>query len=234
GEKTPPPPLVRPPPIPVPKETKPQPAGPMPASDALPDLIAARIGALEKTKDKVGLARAHLELALVAESQLADDPKAVMHAESALKVDPTLAPAHAILRRRLHGVKAIPAMLRHLEAEIGAATEPAGKTELLALKARLLEAAGNDAEATRNAWQQTLGHSAHHAAALKGLEIELFARTNALRGEKNDAQLEAADALQVHLAQMADAYGTEPRLAAWLHVERARILEHKLGKIDGA
>jgi tetratricopeptide (TPR) repeat protein len=233
GEKAPaPPPPLRPPP--ARRDAKPQPDGPMPASDALPDLIAARITALEHTKDKVGLSRAHLEMAIVAETTLGDEARTMLHAESALKIDPQCAPAHAILRRRLHGVKAIPAMLRHLDAEIAAATEPAGKTELLALKARLLEAAANDPEATRNAWQQTLGHSAHHAAGLKGLELELFSRTNALRGEKNDAQLEAADALQVHLAQMADSYGTEPRLAAWLHVERSRILEHKLAKIDGA
>jgi tetratricopeptide (TPR) repeat protein len=228
-----PPPGTRPP-LPRERSEPHRPSGPMPVSDALPDLLAARITALEGGKDRVGLSRAHLELAIVAETTQADDARAVLHAEAALKVDPQCAPAHAVLRRRLHGPKSIPKMLEHLDAEIGAATETAGKTELLALKARLLEASGSNPDATRAAWQQTIAYLPQHAAALKGLEVELFTRMNGVRGEKNDAQNEAADALQVHLAQMADAYGAEPRLAAWLHVERARILEHKLGKIDGA
>lgn len=240
--KAPPPPpakkSVRPPPLPPP-EPKPvgradsrSPAPPV-VGDSLPDLLLARIGVLESQKDKVGLSRAHLELAIVYESA-GDDARAAKHAELALKVDPQLAPAHAMLRRRLSGARNVAAMLQHLDAEIAAATETAGKTELLALKARLLDAAATSPDLARSAWEQALAHAPQHAAALKGLEVELFVRVHGLRGESPDAQNEAAEALQEHLARLADAYGSEPRLAAWLHVERARILEHKLGKIDAA
>src|SRR5262249_5553609 len=34
--------------------------------------------------------------------------------------------------------------------------------------------------------------------------------------------------------RMADAYSSEPRLAAWLHVERAHLLERRLGRVDAA
>ena len=38
----------------------------------------------------------------------------------------------------------------------------------------------------------------------------------------------------MHLGRMADAYGSEKRLASWLHVERAEILERRLLRIDAA
>ena len=45
---------------------------------------------------------------------------------------------------------------------------------------------------------------------------------------------EAYDALAVHLGVMADAYASAPKLAAWLHVEKAHILERRLGRVDAA
>jgi tetratricopeptide (TPR) repeat protein len=200
----------------------------MAQADALIDLLNARVTTLESKDDKVSLSRAHIELAIASEAILGDDGRATVHAETALKVMPTSSAAHAMLRRRQHARPALPAMLDHLEHELLAATSEAHKVELFAEKARLLEAIGDRSHEVRLAWGQALIHAPNHAAALKGLEVELFARANASSAPGD------YDALAVHLGRMADAYGSEKRLAAWLHVERAQILERRLGRLDAA
>ncbi len=194
---------------------------------ALGELLLARISTLEPTDDKVGLARAHIEMAVASETVLADDARAIVHAEAALRIDPRLAAAHAILRRRKHGRAALGAMLAHLDHELSASTAEAATLELLVEKARLLDAMGEQPDSVRAVWEQALTRAPRHAASLKGLEGELTSRAN-------QGSLEAHEALAYHLAQMADAYHSEPRLAAWLHVERAFILEWRLRKLDAA
>ena len=197
------------------------------SSAILLDLLTARIGALEAGDDKVGLARVHMEMA-IAHELLADEARAVTHAEAALNIDPDLAASHAMLRRRKHGRASLALMLDHLDHELAAATEEAGRVELLVERARLLDATGERSDAVRGAWEQALTHAPHHAAALRGLEAEIVARVNA------QPTSDGYDALAAHVGHMADAYGSEHRLAAWLHVERAQILERKLGRVDAA
>jgi tetratricopeptide (TPR) repeat protein len=194
--------------------------------ESLVELLSARIGALESTDDKVGRARAHVELSVALETLLGDDARATAQAEAALTVDPASAAAHGILRRRKHSRGAIPAMLGHLDAELLASTEDAATVELLAERARLLEAKGDDDAGVRDAWDAALARAKTHAAALKGLESALFKRAT-----KDPTTWEA---YANHLGVMADAYESEPRFAAWLHVERAHVLEHRLQRIDGA
>ncbi|MGH7283517.1 MAG: hypothetical protein ACRELY_18480, partial [Polyangiaceae bacterium] len=199
----------------------------------LVDLLSARVVSLEKGDDKVGLARAHIELSIAAETVLGDDARSMVHAEAALKVDPRLAAAHAILRRKRHGRGAIAAMLNHLEHELAAATEETATVELLVEKARLLGAANEKPDVVRAVWEQALKRDSHHAGALKGLEVELATRTYAAIADQ--AQIDDANqSLAEHLARMADSYVSEPRLAAWLHVERAQILEWRLRNVDAA
>ena len=152
-------------------------------------------------------------------------------AESALRVSPTLASAHAMLRRKKHARAALPAMLAHLEHEIAAATSDLHKASLLSEKARLLDALGNRSSDVRAAWQQALAHASHHPAALKGLEAELTSRA---LGGSAPTDWEDWELLAAHLAHMAEAYASDTRLGAWLHLERARILERKLGRLDAA
>jgi tetratricopeptide (TPR) repeat protein len=203
---------------------------------ALLDLLTARIEQLAKTEDRVGLARVHVERAIVHEV-LGEDAKVNAEVEAALRVDPDLAPAHAILRRRIHQRGKIPEMLKHLDHEIAVASGEAAAVELLVERARLLVASDNADEA-REAWELVLGRSPHHSAALKGLETDLTRRTFVERGEKNElAPVNDDDTyedLVAHLGRMADAYSAQPNLAAWIHVERARILEFRLGRIDAA
>jgi tetratricopeptide (TPR) repeat protein len=234
--RTPPLPLPRkggPPPLPSPTSNKAEPSpvrlpADMSQPGALVDLLNARVTTLEASDDRVGLARAHMELAIASESILGDDARAMVHAEAALKVDPSSAGAHAMLRRKRHARGALATMLQHLETELEAATSEAHKVELLAEKARLLEALGDRSAEARATWAQALVHAPNHAAALKGLEVELLTRALASDSAQD------WDALAVHLGCMADAYGSEKRLAAWLHVERAQILERRLGRVDAA
>ncbi len=208
-----------PPAPPTPKAT--------PEGAALVELLTTRIARLESEEDRVGLARAHVELSIVHET-MGDETLVNAEAEHALKVDPDMAPAHAILRRRLHGRTQLVPMLRHLECEIASASSEATAVELFAQRARLFEA-GDRPDDAREAWELALAHAPNHSAALKGLEADLFRRAFSPSPPED-----AWEDLIAHLGQMADAYSSQPGLAAWLHVERARILETQLGRIDAA
>lgn len=205
---------------------------------ALVELLTARIERLaESDDDRVGLARAHVELALVHET-LGDDACVNAEVEAALKVDPDLAPAHAILRRRIHHRSQLVPMLRHLEREIAVASGEAATVELLVERARLLSA-GDRADDAREAWELVLARAPHHATALKGLEVDLsrrvFVESGAERGERVPTSDEDRwEDLVAHLGRMADAYSAQPSLAAWLHLERARTLELRLGRVEAA
>jgi tetratricopeptide (TPR) repeat protein len=201
---------------------------------ALVELLQARIATLEKGDDKVGLARAHLELA-VAHEMNGEDSKAVQHAEAALVVDRAFAAAHGLLRRKMHGRSAIAEMLAHIEYELESATSEAATVELLAEKARLVDALGDRHDTARAAWEAALTRAPNHPAALKGLEAQIVSRALNVEGASAPVRRsEAYDALAVHLGRMADAYASAPKLAAWLHIEKAHILERRLGRVDAA
>jgi tetratricopeptide (TPR) repeat protein len=203
---------------------------------ALVDLLTARTERLKDAEDRVGLSRVHVELAIVHET-VADDTRVNAAVEAALKVDPDLAPAHAILRRRIHHRTQLVPMLRHLEREISVVSGDAAAVELLVERARLL-VAGDQLDDARDAWELVLGRAPHHSAALKGLETDLSRRVFENRGEGGEPVATADDDrwedLVAHLGRMADAYSAQQNLAAWLHVERARILELRLGRVDAA
>jgi cellulose synthase operon protein C len=194
--------------------------------DELVELLQARIANLSDgkgAKDPVALARGHLELAL-ADEALADGAQVVFHAEKALAVDPEMTAAHAVLRRARHARPANATLLKHLDRELTAASSDATRADLLAERARLLEASGEKKPAVRAAWEQALAIVPDHPGALKGLE--------AVRATATDNA--GYEELATHLARMADAYRDEKKLAAWLHVERAQLLDKKLGQVDAA
>jgi tetratricopeptide (TPR) repeat protein len=227
-----------PPPLPRGNGRAPEPSPPSARAHAdmlqpgmLIELLHARIATLRGRDDKVGVARAHMEMAVASEAVAGSDADAAMHAQAALKANPNLASAHSMLRRKKHARSALPEMLAHLEQELLAATSDAHQAALLVEKARLLDAIGDRSTEARSTWERALAHAPNHAGALKGLEAELVARAR-VRGAPAD--WEDWELLAVHLGRMAEAYGSDTRLAAWLHVERARVLERKLGRLDAA
>jgi len=186
--------------------------------------LDARVALIEEGDDRVALSRAHIERALVAEAS-GDLGAAGAAAKSALAADPELWAGHHLLRRYEHERPHIRTMLEHLEHELSTAGSEESRADLIAEKARLLHVLG--AGDARHAWEQALAHVPGHAAALKGLEIELAVQTRTLGPA-------AFEALVLHLARMADAYTADPALAAWLHVERATLLERRLGRTADA
>ena len=190
----------------------------------LVDALTARKSALLLKGDKIGTARVELELAL-AEEVLGDGSRATIHAHAALKFDPDLTAAHALLRRTQHGRSTMKVLLEHLASETSTCRSDGSRADLMAERGRLLEAAGDKPEVIRAAWEQALAAAPEHPAALKGVEAVRVAAKGGTKAYEEHA---------AHLARMADAYASEPKLAAWLHVERAQILDRKLGQTDGA
>jgi tetratricopeptide (TPR) repeat protein len=196
--------------------------------ESLVDLLRARVAHLERGDDAIGLSRVHLELAIVSETILGDPVNALAHGAAALRAEPGSLPAHALLRRATHGREALASMLDHVEHELRAATTEAHRVELLVERARLLEASGGRGAEARATWEQVLAHAPSHPAALKGLEAELMARAHASGAPKD------WEAVATHLGRMADGYTADTRLASWLHVERAFVLERKLARVDAS
>ena len=196
---------------------------------SLLDLLQGRAATLEAARDGVGGARIQIELSIASEAVLGDEHRATAHAEAAVKLNPASSAAHSLLRRTKQGRAALPSMLNHVDHEIAAATTDAHKVELLAVKARLLQALGNRGPDAIAVWEQALALAPHHPAALKGLEAELVARAQAPGSTRREWE-----ALSTHLVRMAEAYESEPALAAWLHVERAQVLERRLERVDTA
>ena len=166
------------------------------------------------------LARAHLERALVDEL-LGDGTRAADHAAASVASSPS-GPAYAVLRRLRSGRGRERELLAHVDAELADATTDASRGDLLAERARLVDAARSDPGESRAAWERVLAVRPDHPAALRGLEAALASDDG------------ASAALADHLARMSDAYEGQPRLAAWLQVERASLLDRRLGQPDAA
>ena len=166
-----------------------------------------------RSTDATTASRAHLEMAIAAE--LAGDAARVTeHTKAALAKSPKMIAAHTIARRVKTSRSAPLEALPHLDAELEASSTEAARADLHGERARLLWAAHRPRPAIITEWERALGLRATDPAALAGLE-SAFAE-----GGAGDAPR-----LAEHLVKMIDAAANEPKLAAWLHVERARILD---------
>ncbi|HEX8793829.1 MAG TPA: serine/threonine-protein kinase, partial [Polyangiaceae bacterium] len=182
--------------------------------------LAERLAAAGEGADPVALARLHLERAIV-EELVGDPAKAAEHARRSIAAAST-AEAHAMLRRLEHAREAAATLLEHLDAELADAPPGPARADLLAERARLLAASGAKPRSQREAWQSVLDAQPAHPAGLRGVESSLV------------ADPKAATDLATHLGTMAEAWAGEPALAAWLHVERARLLDRVSKEPDTA
>jgi serine/threonine-protein kinase len=210
---------------PLPPRATPAPPGASPATPLAPRrerLDAALIEWLANPAlagDRVSLARAHLERALLEEA-IGDPARAREHAGASLAAWSTSA-AHGLARRVAHTQRRAASLVNHVDAEIAGSSSEMVRADLLAERARMLAAAAVPRHEVRTAWERALDASPALPAALSGLEVVLAQEPS------------ASDLHALHLARMADAYAAEPRLAAWLHVERAGVLE-RLGRAESA
>jgi serine/threonine protein kinase len=175
--------------------------------------LEERLARVADGDDAAARARLHLERALVDEL-LGDGARAMQHAEASLAASAT-GVAHETLRRLKQGRLGARDLVAHVDAEIALAASESARAALLAERARLLQAAGEPSAVVRAAWERALAASPAAPAALGGLDAVL---------SLDDG---AREAHARHLAALAEAYAAEPRLAAWLHVERAQLLDRE-------
>src|SRR2546423_5381394 len=215
------------------KITAPPPALPKTLQNSVfPDIDAVvlearrRADATGQMSDRIALARARTELALVLEVLKRDFTGALAEYRAAHAIAPSsLAPIAAA--RRLTPVRPVPAALALLEAELRATVdEPTRALRLLEL-GRLLIAGGAAPEKAVQAFRGVLAARPDHPGGLRGLERALRALPRAL---DNPGSL---DALASVLETMSGAWKNDLKLSAWLSVERAMVLE-KLRRFDAA
>jgi tetratricopeptide (TPR) repeat protein len=211
-------------PPPLPRKA-PAPAG-FPDAETMVADARRRADAAGRITDRVALARARIELAVILEVVKRDPNGALAEYRAAHAIAPSaLAPIAAA--RRLTPLRPVPAALSILEAELRATSDgPTRAVRLLEL-GRLLLAGGAAPEKAVQAFRDVLVANPDHPGGLRGLERALRALPRAL---ETTSTLEA---IASHLETMASAWSSDRVLSAWLGVERAAILE-KLRRPDAA
>lgn len=201
------------------------------AATSIPGQLKVRAARLRES-DPVAAARALVELGLYEERVSQDRAAARSAYEAARSLVRTLEPALMRVRRLLEGRSEFFLALAILDDEIAAATNEALKADLLAERARICDALGRMAE-SRTCYSDALRLVPNHAASLRGLEA-VIRRDLA---KKLDPAL--ASQLAGHLERLADAYAPgndrqdgDARLAAWMNVERAAVLDVHLKQPD--
>jgi tetratricopeptide (TPR) repeat protein len=199
---------------------------------SLPAQLELRASRLRES-DPVAAARALVELGVYEERVSQDRPAARAAFDAAHALVRTLEPALPRIRRLLEGRAELPRALAILDDEIALTEGAAPRADLLAERAWIEAALGQLAE-SREAFAEALRLVPRHAASLRGLEVvlrrELAATSDrALAGE-----------LALHLERLAEAYAppadadarssTDARLAAWILVERADVLDRRLAQ----
>ncbi|MFO0759069.1 MAG: tetratricopeptide repeat protein [Byssovorax sp.] len=244
GARPPPPAPPAPPPPPPPPPVAPRASQPSQALPPDPPTLATPAPLATQLKlradqlresDPIGAARALVELG-VHEERIAQDRAAARAAfDAAAALVPALPPALPRIRRLLEGRADLARALGLLGDEITLAEQPSTKADLLAERARIEAALGHAAE-SRAAYHEALRLHPRHAASLRGLEAVLR-REVAASGDRA-----LAGELALHLERLAEAYAPpiegsvagdgDARLSAWILVERAVVLDRRLGQPD--
>lgn len=194
--------------------------------------LGRRAERLRQSGDDVGAARAFVELGLYHERVAQDRDAARAAYEAARALSRTLEPALTRVRRLLEGRVELPRALEILADELAIAEGEPLKADLHAERARVCDALGRMAEA-RSCYAEALRLAPQHAASLRGLESVLRRELAAGGGAADPRDLPTQ--LATHLERVADAYAPAPerqdgdiRVAAWIHVERAGVLDRRL------
>jgi tetratricopeptide (TPR) repeat protein len=200
--------------------------------------LRRRAERLQEDGDPVGAARAYVELGIYEERIQQDRAAARAAYEAARGLQRTLEPALGRIRRLLDTRAELPRALEILDDEIAIADSDGLKADLYAERARVCEALGRMAEARAN-HAEALRLSPAHAASLRGLESVLRRELAAAQDAAETRELSAQ--LATHLERLAEAYAPaegrpdgDIHLAAWLHVERAEVLDRRLDQPEAA
>ena len=186
---------------------------------ALPDPDDAELGRLRafvaaRTGDPVGELRARLELAR-AELDRGHAAAARKEAEAAAGACDHAPAAHAMLRAMLLGREDVDAQLAHVSQLAADAARQSTRADWLCERARLLEAKSGVTDESVAAWNEALTLVPDHPGAIYGAEVAL------------DATGRHAELVEM-LGRLAE-LTKDDEAAAWLHVERALLLDRRLG-----
>lgn len=182
-------------------------------------LLRARVSELAASGDAVGLLRARLELAFTKIDD-GDREGAIAAAKEAAGTVEHAPSAHALLRMLNAGRASVDEQLTHVTTLAAHAENASVRADFLTEKARLLEARGGPSAESAAAYVEALGLVPDHVFALQGLEATLDAL-----GRHSD--------LAAHFGRLAGLAG-DRESAAWLHVERALLLDRRLGDESSA
>lgn len=187
--------------------------------DATTSRLRARVAVTSAGTDSVAELRSRIELAR-ARLAAGDEKGARKEAAAAAGVVGHAPAAHAMLRALLAGRANLDEQLGHVRHLHGHAVDDRARADWLVERGRLLEArSGNAADAVPS-YVEALALVADHPGALYGLEAALDAT-------------ERWEELAAHLARLS-AIAEDKKLAAWLEVERALVLDRRLDDHDGA
>ena len=182
-------------------------------------LLRARVLSAESASDVVTVLRTRLELAQ-AKIEQGDLPGAELEAEAAARAVFHAPAAHALLRTLRSDRARVKEQLEHVDHSLKHVSDSAVRADFLAEKGRLLEAAGRPAVECARVYVEALALVPNQAAALFGAEATL------------DAAASWED-LAGHLAKLAG-LASSPAIGGWLLVERALLLDRRLGDHAGA
>jgi tetratricopeptide (TPR) repeat protein len=202
----------------------------------LPAQLELRASRLRES-DPIAAARALVELGVYEERVSQDRASARAAFDAAHALVRTLEPALPRIRRLLDGRAEMPRALAVLADEIALTEGDAPRADLLAERARIEGALGHLVE-SRLAFAEALRLAPRHAASLRGLEAVLR------RELATSAERSLAGELALHLERLAEAYAPpaqadarssgDAHLAAWILVERAMVLDRRLGHPEKA
>ncbi len=193
-------------------------------------LLRARVLSVDASADPVGAVRARLELSRALRDE-GDREGAAAALEEATRA--ATAPMYAIERERrleLAGRERLEEQLACVSTLAATATDPRVRADHLAERGRLVVAQSGAWEEAEVAHREALALSPDHAAASYGYEVAVD-----MAGRWRE--------LEAHLGQLADraaASGAHSNAAAaaasaaWLHVERAQLLDDREKDAAGA
>lgn len=191
--------------------------------------LSWRADRLSQKADPIAAARALVERGLYEQRVELDALAAKRSFSSARTISRSLGPALVRLRHLLDSQEQNE-RVAILDEELVVVETDAERADLLTERARALTSLGNLPEA-RAAYSKALDLVPHHPSALRGKEAVL--RQEIEKGQTKDL----ADQLAKHLERMADAYAPQlgkavgdAMFSAWLHVERATVLDEALSQ----